>query len=155
MDLKQRNAPPVKVGEADFRSQVLKSRQPVLVAFLAPWSRPCQVLATVLEEVATAYGMIHPGQSNTQTVRCVFFIDPNQIIRAILYYPLTTGRNMQEILRIADCLQTTDEYKVATPANWQPGKKVVVPAPGTQEAAAKRMGEGYECVDWYLCKKNV
>ena len=99
--------------------------------------------------------MIHPGQSGTQTVRCVFFIDPDQVVRAILYYPLTTGRNVQEILRIIDCLRTTDEHKVATPANWQPGKKVVMPAPATQEAAESRMGEGYECVDWYLCRKNV
>jgi len=116
---------------------------------------PFPIIADLSKEVSTAYGMIHPGQSKTETVRCVFIIDPNQIIRAILYYPLTTGRNIQEILRIIYCLQTTDEHKVATPANWQPGQKVVVPAPGTQEAAEERLGQGYECVDWYLCKKNI
>ncbi len=62
----------------------------------------------------------------------MFIIDPDQVIRAILYYPLTTGRNISEILRIIDALQTTDKYEgVATPANWQPGEKVIVPAPTT------------------------
>ena len=116
---------------------------------------PFPIIADLNKEVATAYGMIHPGQSKTETVRCVFIIDPNQIIRTILYYPLTTGRNMQEILRIVDCLQTTDEYKVATPANWKPGDKVVVPPPNTQEGAEERLKQKYECVDWYLCKKKI
>jgi peroxiredoxin (alkyl hydroperoxide reductase subunit C) len=116
---------------------------------------PFPIIADLSKEVSTAYGMIHPGQSKTETVRCVFIIDDKQIIRTILYYPLTTGRNMDEILRIVDALQTTDTHKVATPANWRPGDKVVVPAPNTQEMAEERMKEGYECVDWYLCKKNV
>ena len=116
---------------------------------------PFPVIADLNKEVSMAYGMIHPGQSKTETVRCVFIIDPNQIIRAILYYPLTTGRNMQEILRIIDALQTTDEYKVATPANWKPGDMVVVPPPKTQETAEERLKQGYECVDWYLCKKKI
>jgi hypothetical protein len=85
----------------------------------------------------------------------VFIIDPNQIIRTILYYPLTTGRNMDEILRIIDALQTTDKHNVSTPANWRPGDKVVVPPPNTQEMAEERLKEGYECVDWYLCKKKL
>lgn len=116
---------------------------------------PFPIIADLNKEVAIAYGMIHPGQSKTETVRCVFIIDPNQVIRVMLYYPMTTGRNMQEILRIIDCLQTTDEQKVATPANWKPGEKVVVPAPNTQEGAESRMKEGFECVDWYLCKKKI
>ncbi len=116
---------------------------------------PFPIIADLSKEVSTAYGMIHPGQSKTETVRCVFIIDDKQIIRTILYYPLTTGRNMDEILRIVDALQTTDKHKVATPANWKPGDKVVVPAPNTQEMAEERMKEGYECVDWYLCKKNI
>jgi len=99
--------------------------------------------------------MIHPGQSKTETVRCVFIIDDKQIIRTILYYPLTTGRNMQEILRIIDALQTTDADAVATPANWRPGDMVVVPPPSTQEAAEERVKQNYECVDWYLCKKKL
>ncbi len=116
---------------------------------------PFPIIADLNKEVATAYGMIHPGQSKTETVRCVFIIDPNQIIRTILYYPLTTGRNMQEILRIIDCLQTTDKYQVATPANWKPGDMVVIPPPNTQEGAEERLKQGYECVDWYLCKKKI
>jgi len=116
---------------------------------------PFPVIADLNKEVSIAYGMIHPGQSKTETVRCVFIIDPNQVIRVILYYPLTTGRNMQEILRIIDALQTTDEHKVGTPANWKPGDMVVVPPPNTQEMAEERLKQGYECVDWYLCKKKL
>jgi len=116
---------------------------------------PFPIIADLNKEVAIAYGMIHPGQSKTETVRCVFIIDPDQIIRTILYYPLSTGRNIREILRIVDCLQTTDAYKVATPANWKPGDKVIVPAPKTQEEAEERMKQNYECIDWYLCKKQI
>ena len=116
---------------------------------------PFPIIADLNKEVATAYGMVHPGQSTTATIRCVFIIDPNQIVRTILYYPLTTGRNMDEILRIIDALQTADEHKVATPANWRPGDMVVVPPPSTQEMAEERLKQGYECVDWYLCKKRL
>lgn len=116
---------------------------------------PFPVIADLSKEVALAYGMVHPGQSRTETVRCVFIIDPKQIIRTILYYPLSTGRNMQEILRIIDALQTTDANGVATPANWKPGDKVIVPAPATQEGAEERVTQGYECVDWYLCLKQL
>ena len=116
---------------------------------------PFPIIADLSKEVSIKYGMIHPGESKTETIRCVFIIDPDQVIRAILYYPLTTGRNISEILRIIDALQTTDKYGVATPANWQPGEKVIVPAPTTVEGAEERLKEGYECVDWYLCKKSV
>ncbi|MGB2799138.1 MAG: peroxiredoxin [Dehalococcoidia bacterium] len=116
---------------------------------------PFPVIADLSKEVSLAYGMIHPGQSKTETVRCVFIIDEKQTIRTILYYPLTTGRNMDEILRIVDALQTTDKHAVATPANWRPGDMVVVPPPNTQEMAEERVKQGYECVDWYLCKKKL
>ena len=116
---------------------------------------PFPIIADLSKEVSIKYGMIHPGESKTETIRCVFIIDPDQVVRAILYYPLTTGRNISEILRIIDALQTTDKYGVATPANWQPGEKVIVPAPTTVEGAEERLKEGYECVDWYLCKKSV
>jgi len=116
---------------------------------------PFPIIADLSKEVSLAYGMIHPGQSKTETVRCVFIIDDKQIIRTILFYPLTTGRNMQEILRIIDALQTTDEHKVATPANRKPRDMVVVPPPHTQEMAEERDKQGYECVDWYLCKKKL
>jgi len=116
---------------------------------------PFPIIADLDRSVSTAYGMIHPGQSKTETVRCVFIIDPNQIIRVILYYPLSLGRNTDEILRIIDALQTADKYSVATPANWRPGEMVIVPAPTTQEEAEKRLKQGYHCVDWYLCKKKL
>ena len=82
-------------------------------------------------------------------------IDPESKIRAMIYYPLTTGRNMTEILRLIDALQTTDEHNVATPANWNPGDPVVVPPPATAEQAEERLTEGYDCKDWYLCTKTL
>ena len=116
---------------------------------------PFPIIADLNKDVSTLYGMIHPAQSKTETVRCVFIIDPDQVLRTILYYPLTTGRNMQEILRIIDALQTTDKHSVATPANWKPGDPVVVPPPHTAEAAEARVKEGYDCKDWYLCFKKL
>ena len=116
---------------------------------------PFPVIADLDKKVATLYGMIHPGESKTETARCVFVIDPKAILRAMIYYPLTTGRSMQEILRLIDALQTTDKNKVATPANWKPGEMVIVPPPATQEMAEERLKEGYECKDWYFCKKNL
>ncbi len=117
---------------------------------------PFPVIADVDRRVAMAYGMIQPGQSQTETSRCVFIIDPEQKVRAMIYYPLTTGRNMQEILRLIDALQTTDADKVATPANWTPGQPVIVPPPVTQEDADERVQTpGVECVDWYFCRKRL
>ena len=113
------------------------------------------VIADLDRKVATLYGMIMPGESKTETSRCVFVIDPNGTLRAMIYYPLTTGRNMQEILRLIKALQTSDEHKVATPANWQPGDPVIVPAPRTQDVAEERVREGYDCKDWYFCTKNL
>jgi len=117
---------------------------------------PFPVIADLNKEVATLYGMIMPGESKTETSRCVFVIDPNQIIRAMIYYPLTTGRNMAEILRLIDALQTTDKHGVATPANWRPGDQVIVPPPKTVEAAAERAQmPGIECTDWYFSKRDL
>jgi peroxiredoxin (alkyl hydroperoxide reductase subunit C) len=113
------------------------------------------IIADLDKKVATLYGMIHPGQSKTETARCVFIIDPEGIVRAMIYYPLTTGRNMDEILRVIDALQTTDKHNVATPANWRPEEPVIVPPPATQEAAEERLKQGYECKDWYFCKKKL
>ena len=116
---------------------------------------PFPVIADLNKDVSMKFGMVHPGQSKTETVRCVFIIDPNQVIRLILYYPLTTGRNMDEILRVIDALQTSDANKVATPANWRPGDMVILPPPSTQEMAEERLNQGYECVDWYFCKRKL
>lgn len=113
------------------------------------------VIADLDRRVATLYGMIMPEEGKTETSRCVFVIDPNGTLRAMIYYPLTTGRNMQEILRVIKALQTTDKHKVATPANWQPGDPVIVPAPKTQDEAAERLRETYNCKDWYFCQKEL
>ncbi len=114
------------------------------------------VIADLNKEVATLYGMIMPGESRTETSRCVFVIDDKQVIRAMIYYPLTTGRNTDEILRLTRALQTSDQHKVATPANWRPGDKVIVPPPLTQESADERVKDKtLDCKDWYFCKKEL
>ena len=106
-------------------------------------------------QVAAKFGLIHPGESQTATVRAVFIIDDQGLIRAFIYYPLTTGRSVEEILRVVEALQVADKYKVATPEGWKSGEKVIVPAPVTQEAAEARASEGYETVDWYFSKKDL
>ena len=116
---------------------------------------PFPIIADISMEVAHKFGMIHPEESTTSAIRAVFVVDPQSIIRAIIYYPLNVGRNMQEILRLLDALQTADKSKVALPANWKPGDKVIVPPPQTQQAAEARINEGYECIDWFLCKKSL
>lgn len=114
------------------------------------------IIADLDKKVASLYGMIMPGESKTETSRCVFVIDPEQTIRAIIYYPLSTGRNMDEILRLIQALQTTDKHGIATPANWRPGDKVIVPPPRTQKGAEERVKEkGIECTDWFFSKKNL
>ena len=109
------------------------------------------IIADLDRAVATAYGMVMPGESATEASRCVFVIDPKGIVRAMIYYPLTTGRNMREIVRLIDALQTSDAERVSTPANWEPGQAVIVPPPKTVEDVARRIEAGYDCADWYLC----
>jgi peroxiredoxin (alkyl hydroperoxide reductase subunit C) len=116
---------------------------------------PFPIIADLNKEVASLYGMLMPGESKTETSRCVFVIDPAGIVRAMIYYPLTTGRNMEEILRLIDALQTTDAHGVATPANWRPGDKVIVPPPRTTDEAEARLRAEHECTDWYFCQKKV
>lgn len=116
---------------------------------------PFPIIADLDMKVANLFGMIHSGESSTSAIRAVFFIDPERTLRAMIYYPLNVGRNMDEILRVIDALQTADKHHVAMPANWRPGDKVIVPAPSTTADADKRMDAGYECVDWFLCKKEV
>ena len=116
---------------------------------------PFPIIADLNKDVATLYGMVMPGESTTETSRCVFVIDPEGIVRAMIYYPLTTGRNMDEILRLIDALQATDKHGVATPANWRPGDKVIVPPPKTTDDAEARLEAGYECRDWYFCMKDL
>ena len=116
---------------------------------------PFPIIADLDMNVAKKYGMLHPGQSSTATIRTVFFIDDKGMLRAMLYYPMSNGRYIPEIIRLVKALQTSDKYGVATPANWQPGDKVVVPAPKNKAEMDKRLSEGYECKDWYLCFKNI
>ena len=108
-------------------------------------------------DVAKKYGMIQPNQSNTQAVRAVFIIDPKGIIRTILYYPLSTGRNFDEIKRIIIALQKADKDNVATPADWRPGDDVIVPTAGSCGVAKDRVenqdDETY-CLDWFMCFKK-
>ena len=108
-------------------------------------------------EVANKYGMIQPNASNTQAVRAVFVIDPNGKIRTILYYPLSTGRNFDEIKRIILALQKADSDHCATPADWHPGDDVIVPTAGSCGTARERMenqSEDQYCLDWFLCFKK-
>ena len=114
------------------------------------------IIADLDMKVAKLYGMLQPGESETAAVRAVFIIDPIGKIRLIMYYPLNVGRNMEEIKRCLLALQTSDENKVAMPLNWQPGDKVIVPAPKTLEGLAERKADkSLEQIDWYLAKKSL
>ena len=116
-------------------------------------------LKSIEEEIRfhRKYGMIHPSVSDTKAVRAVFMIDPEAKIRAILYYPLSTGRNFQEIKRLLAALQVTDKYQVSTPADWQPGEDVVVSAPTTlsEVMSEKNKQDGCDCGTWYFCTKKI
>ncbi len=116
------------------------------------------LIEDITMEVARKYGMIQPGESSTKAVRAVFFIDPKGIIRAIIYYPLSLGRNFDELYRALIAMQTADAFSVATPADWQPGDDVIVP-PASSSGAAKDRMEGKEkdvtCHDWFFCTKPI
>lgn len=116
------------------------------------------VIADPMGKVAMLYGMLQPGASDTKAVRAVFFIDPNGVVRALLYYPLSNGRSIDEIMRLLVAMQTSDDNEVATPADWRPGDEVIVPAPTSCGAAADRVknaDKDYRCVDWFLCFKQL
>jgi len=116
------------------------------------------LIEDITMEVAKKYGMIQPGESSTKAVRAVFFIDPKGIVRAIIYYPLSLGRNFDELLRALIAMQTADAYAVATPADWQPGDDVIVPPAGSCGAANDRLQtkeEGVTCHDWFFCTKQL
>lgn len=104
--------------------------------------------------VARKYGMIHDASGNTDTVRAVFIIDPRGVIRAIMYYPKSVGRNITEIKRTLIALQTSDAFRVATPAEWIPGEDVIVPAPNTCHDARTRAKSG-NGRDWFLAFKHI
>ncbi len=115
------------------------------------------LIEDITMNVAKKYGMIHPNQSDTQSVRAVFIIDPKGKIRTILYYPLSTGRNFDELIRILQALQKSDSEGVATPADWRPGDDLIVPPAATAKIAERRMKgeeEGITCLDWFMCLKK-
>jgi peroxiredoxin (alkyl hydroperoxide reductase subunit C) len=114
------------------------------------------VIADLDQKVARLYGMVHTPSAVTATVRCVFFIDPKRVLRAMIYYPLNVGRNFDEIVRVVDALQTVDANGVACPANWTPGQEVIVPAPTTAQGAEDRAkSKDFQVTDWYLAKKKL
>lgn len=114
------------------------------------------IIADMKMDVAKKYGMIQPSASDTKAVRAVFFIDPKGIIRALMYYPLSTGRNFNEIKRVLQALQLTDKHGISTPADWQPGDAVLVSAPAGMKELEERIEktpEDYVCQDWFFCSK--
>ncbi|MBG0783310.1 MAG: peroxiredoxin [Bacteroidales bacterium] len=113
------------------------------------------IIADIDMKVAKLYGMLQPGESETSAVRAVFFIDPNGKIRLIMYYPLNVGRNMDEIIRALQALQTADEHKVSLPLNWKPGEKAIVPPPKTIDELEERLKSNYEMIDFYLAKRSL
>ncbi|HHX99301.1 TPA: peroxiredoxin [Candidatus Dojkabacteria bacterium] len=114
------------------------------------------LIEDITMEVSKKYGMIQPGESETKAVRAVFFIDPKGIIRTIIYYPQSTGRNFDELLRVLKSLQTADEFGIATPADWNPGDDVIVPTAGSCGVAKDRMQDGdMDCKDWFFCTKKL
>ena len=116
------------------------------------------LIEDITMEVAKRYGMIQPGESTTKAVRAVFFIDPKGTIRAIIYYPLSLGRNFDELKRVLVALQTADSFGIATPADWRPGDDVIISPAGSCNAAKDRMDgkeEGLECKDWFFCTKKL
>ncbi|MDX9847308.1 MAG: peroxiredoxin [Tenuifilaceae bacterium] len=116
------------------------------------------LIEDITMEVAKKYGMMMPGESNTKAVRAVFVIDPNGIVRTVLYYPLSLGRNFDELYRIVIALQAADKFSIATPADWQPGDDVIVPTAGSCGVAKQRMeskDEDTHCYDWFFCTKKL
>lgn len=116
------------------------------------------LIEDITMNVARAYGMIMPGEDSTKAVRAVFVIDPKGIIRTIIYYPLSLGRNFDELLRVVTALQAADAFSIATPADWRPGDPVIVPPAGSCGVAKDRVEgkeEGVTCVDWFFCTKEI
>jgi len=116
------------------------------------------LIEDITMEVAKKYGMMMPGESSTKAVRAVFVIDPNGIVRTVLYYPLSLGRNFDELYRIVIALQAADKFNVATPADWQPGDDVIVPTAGSCGMAKERMeskDQDTHCYDWFFCTKKL
>ena len=115
------------------------------------------LIEDITMEIAKKYGMVQPGESKTQAVRAVFFIDPEGIVRAIIYYPLSLGRNFDEIYRALIAMKTADAFGVATPADWNPGDDVIISPAGSCGVAEERMTstDELDCKDWFFCTKKL
>ena len=115
------------------------------------------LIEDITMNVSKKYGMIMPGESSTKAVRAVFFVDPKGIIRAIIYYPLSLGRNFDELYRALIAMQAADAFSIATPADWRPGDDVIVPPAGSCGVAKDRMEnkEEMHCYDWFFCTKKL
>lgn len=110
------------------------------------------IIDDVSMHVARMYGMIQPGESLTAAVRAVFFVDPQGILRAMIYYPLALGRNFDELKRVLVGLQTIDAFDVSLPADWHPGNEVIVPMQGEDMA---HQPDGAKCYDWFFCTRPL
>ena len=114
------------------------------------------IIADIDMKVSKLYGMLQPNESETAAVRAVFFIDPKKKIRLVMYYPLNVGRNMNEILRVLEALQTSDKFGVAMPLDWKKGDKVIIPPPKNLDEMNERLEDtNCERTDFYLCKKEL
>ena len=115
------------------------------------------VIEDIKMDVANKFGMVQPNAATTQAVRAVFVIDPESKVRTVLYYPLSLGRNFDELKRIILALQKADKEGIATPADWRPGQDVIVPPPGSCGVAEERVSSTDEknyCLDWFMCFKK-
>lgn len=113
------------------------------------------IIADLSMEVAKSYGMVQPEASDTSAVRATFIIDPEGILRAMVYYPMSNGRAINEFVRLVEALQTSDSNNCATPENWKKGEEVIVPPPHTIDDAQTQIDKGYNYVDWYFSKKAL
>jgi len=113
------------------------------------------IIADLSMKVASAYGMIQPGASDTAAVRATFLIDPESVLRAMVYYPMNAGRSVDETYRLLVAMQTADENACAMPENWVPGQPVIVPPPKTAQEAEERGEQGYDMVDWYFSTRQL
>lgn len=114
------------------------------------------LIEDITMDVAKKYGMIQPNEDTTKAVRAVFFIDPKGIIRAMIYYPLSLGRNFDELYRVVIALQAADEFEIATPADWRPGDDVIIGPAGSCGKAKDRMDDSeLDCKDWFFCTKKL
>ncbi len=116
---------------------------------------PFPIISDISMAIAKSYGMIQTAASDTSTVRCVFVIDDKGILRSMLYYPMTNGRSVNEVLRLVTAIQTSDARGVSTPEGWTPESKVLLPTPKSFDTAMKYKKNTKYCTDWYYCEAEL